>query len=141
MYPLLVDVLSKVAPSLIGSINNLISSKLGGVDMSNLYEVAKALDKPESEAKLKELELQLNDLQNAREVAAKESPMPRLVLAIAAMVAICGDIIAIQWVTDKMLNEILIMMLVFLVWDVRQVYKFYFGSSGDMPQMTFLKKK
>jgi len=142
MFPInLIDIFSKVAPNLGSSIGSLISSTLGGVDMSNLEEVKKALDKPESQEAIKELELQLNDLKNARETAAKESPIPRLILAIAAMVAVFADIIAIQYVTDKMLNEILIMMLVWLVWDIRQVCKFYFGSSGDVPQMPLFNKK
>ena len=142
MFPLgLIDIITKVAPSLGGSIGNLISSTLGGVDMSDVNEVKKALEQPDSQEKLKELELQLNDLQNARETAAKESPIPRLLLAVVAHIAVVGDIFAIQYVTDKMLNEILIMMLVFLIWDIRQVYKFYFGSSGDLPAFTFLKKK
>jgi hypothetical protein len=142
MFPIgLIDIISKVVPSLGSTIGNLISSKLGGVDMSNLDEVAKALEHPESQEKLKELELQLSDLKNARETSLKESPIPRLVLAIAAMFAVFADIIAIQYVTDKMLNEILIMMLVWLIWDIRQVYKFYFGSSGDAPSFPFIKKK
>lgn len=142
MFPFSVlQVLSKVAPSIANTIDNLISSSLGGVDMQDSYEVAKALDKPESQEKLKELELQLNDLKNARETASKESPIPRLILAIAAMFAVCADIVAIQYVTDKILNEILIMMLVFLIWDIRQVYKFYFGSSGEPPSFPFMKKK
>lgn len=142
MFPFgVLEVLSKVAPSIGNTIDHLISSSLGGVDMTDSYEVAKALEQPETQEKLKELELQLNDLKNARETSLKESPIPRLVLAIAAMFAIFADIIAIQYVTDKMLNEILIMMLVFLIWDIRQVYKFYFGSSGDVPQIPFLKKK
>ena len=142
MFPLgVIEILSKVAPSLANTIDHLISSSLGGVDMKDSYEVAKALDSPESQMNLKELELQLNDLKNARETASKESPIPRLVLAIAAMFAVFADIIAIQYVTDKMLNEILIMMLVWLIWDIRQVYKFYFGSSSDAPTFPFMKKK
>jgi hypothetical protein len=33
-------------------------------------------------------------------------------------------------------------MLVFLVWDVRQIYKFYFGSGDDLPDfMDKIKKR
>lgn len=126
------------------SIGNLVSSALGGVDMANPESVVKALEVPENIDKLKELELQLKDLQDARAVAGKETGgrvWVRPFLALLAMGALVGDIYAIQYVTDKMLNEILIMMLVFLIWDIRQIYKFYFGSSDDLPEMGLVKRK
>jgi hypothetical protein len=152
MFPLnLVELITKNTPILgaalggpIGSVvGSLISTVVGGIDMSNTEQVKKALDNPEVIAKLKELELQLSDLQNARLAAQKETGVlryQRLILAVLAMVALVADIYAINCVTDKMLSEILVMMLVFLVWDIRQIYKFYFGSSEDLPN-PFVKKK
>lgn len=150
MFPLgVIELISKIAPKLgniLGEplgVGNLISTALGGVDMSNTEEVKKALESPDAVGKLKELELQLTDLQNARLVAQKDTGALKLIrpfLALLAMCALVADIYAIQYVTDKMLNEILIMMLVFLIWDIRQIYKFYFGSSEDLPN-PFIKKK
>ncbi len=150
MFPLaVIELISKISPKLANilgeplGVGNLISTALGGVDMSNTEEVKTALESPDAVGKLKELELQLTDLQNARLVAQKDTGGLKLIrpfLALLAMCALVGDIYAIQYVTDKMLNEILIMMLVFLVWDIRQIYKFYFGSSEDLPN-PFLKKK
>lgn len=111
--------------------------------MSNHESVKKALEGTQNQDKLRDLEMQLTDLQNARLSAEKDQGAQRLVrpfLALLAMIAVFLDILAIQYVTDKMLNEILIMMLVFLVWDIRQIYKFYFGSSDDLPN-PFMKKK
>ena len=147
----LIEIVSRVSPMLGaalggpigGVVGSLISSKLGGVNMSDTAHVAQVLENPIAVQKLKELELQLTDLQNARLQSEKDTNVQkviRLMLVLFAMLALIADIYAIQYVTDKMLNEILIMMLVFLVWDIRQIYKFYFGSSGDMPQMTFMKK-
>jgi hypothetical protein len=57
------------------------------------------------------------------------------------MLAIFADIYAIDYTDNAMLNQVLIIMLVVLVWDIRQIYKFYFGSSEDIPYMNFMKKK
>jgi|HubBroStandDraft_5_1064220.scaffolds.fasta_scaffold20468_5 hypothetical protein len=142
MFPLgLIDIITKVAPTLGGSIGNLISSTLGGVDMSNVNEVQKALEQPASQEKLKELELQLNDLQNARANASKESPIPRLLLAVAAHIALFADIYFIEHVHNELLQQLLLMMMCILIWDIRQVFKFYFGSSSDLPSFPFMKKK
>lgn len=150
MFPAsLVDIITKVAPSLAGYmlgplggvVGNLISSQLGGVDMSNVNEVQKALEQPESQQKLKELELQLTDLQNARVAASKESPLPRLLLAVAAHLALFADIYFIEHVHNDMLKQLLLMMMCILIWDIRQVFKFYFGSSSELPSFPFLKKK
>lgn len=152
MFPVkLVEMISKNTPILgaalggpVGSaVGSLISTVLGGIDMSNTEQVQKALDSPAVAQKLKDLELQFNDLQNARVIAQKDTGGLKLVrpfLALLAMCALVADIYAIQYVTDKMLSEILVMMLVFLVWDIRQIYKFYFGSSDDLPH-PFIKKK
>jgi hypothetical protein len=152
MFPLsVIEILSKASPWLAnalgspvgGVVGDLVSTALGGVNMTDPESVSNALLKPDSKDKLKELELQLTDLQNARLSAQKDSGNLKWVrpfLALLAMGALVGDIYAIQYVTDKMLNEILIMMLIFLVWDIRQIYKFYFGSSDDLPN-PFMKKK
>jgi hypothetical protein len=149
----IVDAISKISPvlgaalggPLGGIVGALISSTLGGVSMDDTGKVLNALqNNPEVPQKLKELELQLTDLQNARNTASKEQGGLRLVrplLAIVAMLAIVADIVAIQYTTNTMLSQILITMLVVLVWDVRQIYKFYFGSSDDLPNMGFMGKK
>jgi len=152
MFPTsIIELISKTSPVLgtalggpVGAIvGDLISSALGGVDMSNMESVKKALEESDTKDKLRDLEMQLTDLQNARLSAEKDIGAQKLVrpfLALLAMFAVFVDILAIQYVTDKMLNEILIMMLVFLIWDIRQIYKFYFGSSEDLPN-PFMKRK
>lgn len=152
MFPTsIVELISKTSPALGsalggpvgGIVGSLISTALGGVDMADTESMVKALESKDSQNKLRDLEMQLTDLQNARLSAEKEQGAQRLVrpfLALLAMVAVFVDILAIQYVTDKMLNEILIIMLVFLIWDIRQIYKFYFGSSDDLPNI-FHKKK
>ena len=147
MFPSsLIETVKKASPligSLLGGpvgrvVGDLVSTALGGVNMTDPESVSSALAKPDGVDRLKELELQLKDLQDARAVAGKETGAlryQRLVLALVAMMALVADIYAIQYVTDKMLSQILITMLVFLAWDIRQIYKFYFGSSDDPPKM------
>ncbi len=148
---LVIDAISKVSPVLGaalggpvgGIVGSLISGALG-VDMNKPDEVVKALEDPVYLSKLKEVELQLTDLQNARVEASKETGGLRFVrpiLAIVAMIAIFADIVLINYVTDRVVNEILIIMLVSLVWDVRQIYKFYFGSGEEAPTSLFMKKR
>lgn len=147
----LVSIVSKFSPVLGaalggpagGIVGSLISGALG-VDMNKPDEVIKALEHPDSASKLKSIELQLSDLQNARSEASKETGALRFVrplLAIVAMIAIFGDILLINYITDRVVNEILIIMLVSLVWDVRQIYKFYFGSGEEAPTSLFVRKK
>lgn len=147
----LVSIISKVSPVLGtalggpagGLVGSLISGALG-VDMNKTDEVVKALEDPIMVSKLKELELQMNDLQNARSEASKETGGLRFVrpiLAIVAMFAIFADVILINHVTDRVVNEILIIMLVSLVWDVRQIYSFYFGKGEEVPSFLLPKKK
>lgn len=152
MFPSsVVEVISKVSPLIgellggpVGStVGNLVSSALGGVNMQDSDRVSSALSWSGNVDKLKELELQLKDVQNARQIAGKESGSIKWVrpfLALLAMGALMADIYAIQYVTDKMLSQILITMLVFLAWDIRQIYKFYFGSSDDPPNLGFKQK-
>lgn len=150
--PQIIDIIRSVSPALgsalagpIGGIvGSLISSKLGIIDMNNTTQVADALLKPDSQDKLKELELQLNDLQNARIQEEKSTGLQKLIrpmLAICAMLAIFIDVVFIDTVQNEMVKQILILMLVILVWDVRQIYKFYFGSSDDLPNLPFMKNK
>lgn len=109
--------------------------------MANPESVLKALEVPSNVDKLKELELQLTDLQNARVAASKESPLPRLLLAVAAHLALFADVYFIEHVHNDLLRQLLLMMMVILIWDIRQVYKFYFGSSSDLPDMGLVKRK
>lgn len=149
----IVSIISKVSPVIgtalggpAGSIvGTLVSTALGGVDMRNADDVARVINSnPESVQKLKELELQLTDLQNARIEASKETGAYKLVrpiLAIFAMIAIFADIMAIEYVENQVVSQVLIVMLVVLVWDIRQIYKFYFGSSDEIPNMPFINKR
>lgn len=146
----LISVISKVSPVLGsalagpagGIVGSLISSVIG-VDMNKHDEVVQKLQDPDCVAKLKELELQFKDLQDARDQASKDSGLQKIVrplLALISMVAIFVDIYAIEYTTNEILSQILIIMLVVLVWDVRQIYKFYFGSGEEIPSF-LLKKK
>lgn len=150
--PQIIDIIKSVSPALGtalggplgGIVGSLISSKLGIIDMNNTTQVSDALLKPDSQSKLKELELQLTDLQNARLQANKDEGWQKLVrplLALFAMIAVFGDVVLIEYVTNSLVQQILVMMLVILVWDIRQIYKFYFGSSDDLPNFPFIKKK
>lgn len=152
IYSTLVPIISKVSPVLgnaLGGpagalVGSLISSTLG-VDMNKPEEILNKLDSdPSSLDKLKELELQLKDLQDARSEASKEVGALRFVrpvLAVLAMVAIFVDIILINYVEDYVVNQILIVLLVSLVWDVRQIYKFYFGSGEEVPSFLLKGKR
>jgi hypothetical protein len=145
IYASLIPIISKVSP-LLGSalggpagalVGSLISSTLG-VDMSKPEEFLSKLSEPSSVDKLKDLELQLKDLQDARDYASKDTGALRFVrpvLALFAMVAIFADIMLINYVEDYVVNQILIVLLVSLVWDVRQIYKFYFGSGEEVPSL------
>src|SRR5258707_1332555 len=143
IYASLIPIISKVSP-ILGSalggpagalVGSLISSTLG-VDMSKPEELLSKLSEPSSVDKLKDLELQLKDLQDARIQASKDTGALRFVrpaLALFAMVAIFIDILLINYVEDYVVNQILVVLLVSLVWDVRQIYKFYFGSGEEVP--------
>ena len=149
----IISIVSKVAPVLGtalggpagGIVGTLISAALG-VDINKPEDVARKLqDDPECANKLKQLELQLSDLQSARCEAAKETGYLRFVrpgLAIAAMWAIFADIFLIKYVVDDdIVRQILIVMMVALVWDVRQIYKFYFGNTEEeVPSFLFRRK-
>lgn len=152
MFPIaIVDLIGKASPWLAelmggqvaGAVGDLVSTVLGGASMIDPESLARSLGEPGAVDKLKSLEMQLKDLQDARMIAQKETGFlryQRFILALMAMAALVADIYAIQYVTDKMLNEILIMMLVFLIWDIRQIYKFFFGSSDDLPDFIHKKK-
>lgn len=153
MFPsVIVDLISKASPILgtflggpLGSVvGSLISSILGGVDMQDAHKVTQVLQDPAAIQKLKSFELQLTDLQNARAQDSNEKGLYKLIrplLALAAMFAIMFDVYAIEFVKNEVVKDVLVIMLVILVYDIRQIYKFYFGSSDDLPDLSFLKKK
>lgn len=151
IYSTLIPIISKVSPvlgSALGGpagalVGSLISSTLG-VDMSKPEDLISKLTEPSSVDKLKDLELQLKDLQDARSIASKDTGALRFVrpvLALFAMVAIFADILLINYVEDYVVNQILIVLLVSLVWDVRQIYKFYFGSGEEVPSFLLKDKR
>lgn len=148
----IVSIISKVSPGLGaalggpagGVVGTLISTALG-VDMNNTDALLKKLtdDPQDSAEKLKKLELQISDLQQARDFALKAEGTQKLVrpfLAFLAMLAVFIDIIAMQYITNPVVDQILIVLAVFLVWDIRQIYNFYFGK-GDDPSSYFTKLK
>lgn len=151
IYASLIPIISKVSP-ILGSalggpagalVGSLISSTLG-VDMSKPEDLISKLTEQSSLDKLKGLELQLKDLQDARSEASKDTGALRFVrpiLALFAMVAIFVDIILINYVEDYVVNQILVVLLVSLVWDVRQIYKFYFGSGEEVPSFLLKDKR
>jgi hypothetical protein len=151
IYSALIPIISKVSPvlgSALGGpagalVGSLISSTLG-VDMSKPEELLSKLSEPGALDKLKELDLQLKDLQDARSEASKEVGALRFVrpvLALFAMLAIFADVLLINYVEDYVVNQILIVMLVSLVWDVRQIYKFYFGNGEEVPSFLLKDKR
>lgn len=148
---IIVDLISKVSPVIgsalggpLGAIIGSLISKILGVDMNNNDQVASALQDPNSISKLKELEMQLNDLQDARNKSSNDKgylSLVRPLLALFSMIAIFADIFAIEFVTNQVLQQVLVVMLVILVWDIRQIYKFYFGSGDDIPTFLLKNKK
>jgi hypothetical protein len=151
IYSSLIPIISKISPvlgSALGGpagalVGSLISSTLG-VDMSKPEDLISKLTEPSSVDKLKDLELQLKDLQDARSQASKDVGALRFVrpiLAGLAMVAIFADVLLINYVEDYVVNQILVVMLVSLVWDVRQIYKFYFGSGEEVPSFLLKDKR
>lgn len=132
-----IDMISHVSPTIAAALGgpagvivaNLLTKKLGQ-SISNTEKLAEDLKKPEVIDKLKQVELEIADLQDAREEAAKDTGLSKLVrpmLAIFAMIAIFADIFVINYVKNDLVREVMIVMLIYLVWDVRQIYKFYFG--------------
>lgn len=151
MFPtLIVNAISNISPILgtalggpLGAIvGSLISSILGGVDMQDSGQVVKVLSDPDSIKKLKELELQFSDLQNARLEAAKETGYYRLVrplLILLAHIVLIVNVYLVTIVADEMLKTVLILFMYYLVSEIRQSYKFYFGSGDELPNFRFKK--
>ena len=106
---LVVDLISKASPILgsllggpFGAVVGTLISKILGVDMSNQQEVVHVLQNPDTANKLKELEIQLKDIQDARILASTEKGYMQLVrpiMALIAMIAIFVDIFAIEHVS------------------------------------------
>lgn len=148
---MIIEIISKISPflgSMLGGpiggiVGSLISNALGGIDMSDPSKVIDAIkNDPDAERKLKELELQLKDLQGAREQSNSETGALRFtrpLLAMIAMIAIVIDLYAIQNVDNQIVQQVLIVMLVMIVWDIRQIYKFYFGSGDSLPNISNFK--
>jgi hypothetical protein len=139
---LVIDMISKVTPgigALLGGpvggvVGSLVSSVLG-VDMKNADEVHKMLkDNPDCINDLKKLELQLQELQNARDAAAKETGIMRYMrpmLVILAFLALFTDLALLAYVDNTLIREALLVFTGILILDIRQIYKLYFGSWQD----------
>jgi len=135
------NIISKVSPVLGsalggpagGLIGSLISNVLG-VDMNDHKEVEKKLEDPECVARLKELELQLNDLHDARQAASNETGALRYMrpfLVLIAFLSLFADILLIMYVDNDIIKQILLAFTGILILDIRQIYKMYFGSWDD----------
>lgn len=147
----LVSIVSKVSPVLGsalagpagGIVGSLISSVIGA-DMKDQNDVAKKLDDPDCVAKLKELELQFSDLADARN---KFNSYPTsikviyLLLTLFAMLSLAADIYLLDFVENPVSQGVLLVVLYFIVNDLRQIYKFFFGSGEDLPLSMFIGKK
>jgi len=145
------DAISKISPTLgaalggpAGALVGAMISKSFGTETTDPQKIIDKLQDPANADKLKELEIKLTDLQDAREEANKEVGAVKLTrpfLAIAAMGAVFVDLYMINYVQSDIVQEILVIMLVVLVWDIRQIYKFYFGSGENLPFDIFKSKK
>lgn len=150
MFDELINVISKASPVLgsalagpAGAIVGALISNAVGVDVSDPKGVEQKLKDPAVMDKLRELELQLADLKDAREEASKETGLVKLTrpfLAILSMIAILTDLFMINHVNNQLAQQVLIVMLIFLVWDIRQIYKFYFGSGETIPFLNLFLK-
>lgn len=149
---LLIEIISKVSPFLStllggpagGLVATLLSQALGGIDMNDPQKVVQVLQDPAQVQKLKELELQLRDLQNARDTAQKDTGIYKIVrplLAIISMFSVAICLYAINHIDNQLVEQVLVVLLIVLVWDIRQVYKFYFGSGDELPNIPFFNKK
>jgi len=128
--PVLGTALGGPAGTLVGS----LISKAIGVNMDDPNEVARKLEDPECVHKLKELELQLNDLHDARLAASNETGALRFMrpfLVIVAFLSLFGDILLIMYVDDDIIRQILLAFTGILILDIRQIYKMYFGGWDD----------
>ena len=150
--PLLIAI-SKISPAigaLLGgpagsAVGSLVGSFLG-VDMNKPDEVMKKLtEDPEAAASLKSLELHLKDLHDARDEASKETGIMRWLrplLVVFAFVALFADVLMIAYINNEAVRQILLVMMGILVFDIKQIYRFYFGSGEDVSAfLPFSRKK
>lgn len=136
-----IDIISKVSPVLgaalggpMGGLVGSLISKVLGVDMKNPEELSKKMEDPECASKLKELELELSELQNARDAAARETGFMRYMrpmLVILAFVSLFLDFILLIYVENEMIKQALLVFTGVLILDIRQIYKMYFGSFDE----------
>lgn len=140
---LAIDAISKIAPALgtllggpIGGAAGAIVSSVMGSDIHNANEFCRHIQNdPMSAEKLKTLEIQLNDLESARREASTETGLIRYfrpVLAIFAFIALFADVLCIAFINNDAVKQILLVMMGILVFDIKQLYKFYFGSGEDV---------
>lgn len=137
----IVSVISKVSPGLgallggpAGAVVGTLMSNALGVDMTKADEVMEKIKDPDFESKVRFFESQLNDLQDARDKAASETGIIRFVrpiLAVIAFIALFVDILLIAYLDNEIVRQILLAFTGMLVFDIKQIYKFYFGSSDD----------
>ena len=149
---LIVDLISKSSPyigtllggPLGGLIGSLVSKALGGIDMNDPQNVITAIQSdPEAAQKLKELEMQLKDLQSARDSASKDKGMLifiRPLLILLAHVVLAVNIYLITIATNDLLVTVLLVFMYVLVSEIRQMYKFYFGNGDDITPILSKRK-
>lgn len=137
----IVSIISKVSPGLgamlggpAGAVVGTLMSNALGVDMTKADEIVEKIKDPDFESKLRLFESQINDLQDARQKASEEAGFMRFVrpgLAVLAFIALFVDILLIAYLENEMVKQILLAFTGMLVFDIKQIYKFYFGSSDD----------
>lgn len=135
----IISVISAVSPVLgkalggpAGGVVSSIISKVLGVNMNSPESVKKALEEnPECAAQLKELELELAELQSARNSANQEEGFMRYVrpiLVLLAFLSLFADIVLLMYVKDEAVRQLLWVFTGVLILDIRQIYKLYFGN-------------
>lgn len=147
MFDELINVITKVSPALGSALGGpagaIVGALIGNaidVDITDPKSIAEKLKDPAIMDKLKVLEMKLADLQDARQEANKETGVVKLtrpLLALMSMIAVLADIFMINYVTNQIVQQVLIVMFIVLVWDIRQIYKFYFGSGENLPFKIF----
>jgi len=138
----IVSIVSKVSPALgtllggpIGGVVGTLMSNALGVDMEKPEYLKEKLQDPNFLEELKTFEAQLSDIQDARQKAASEIGAIRYFrpfLVLLAFAALFIDVLLIMYVENDMIEQILLVFMGMLVFDIKQIYRFYFGSGEEV---------